>query len=530
MSTFAGARPLLRLFLRRDRVRIPVWIVAIVGLAFVSAAGVMDVYSTKEQLEQFAALAERNPAVVALNGRPVGLATIGGRVAFEVLVFSAAVAALMSLLLVGRHTRAEEEGGRTELLRGTGIVGSHAQPTAAVLLVAAVDVIIGAGIAVALTALGLPAAGSAVLGAGITVVGIVFAAVAAVTAQVSEHSRGASGLAGVILGAAYALRAAGDVGSGALSWLSPIGWAQSAEPYARDRWWPLLLGLVVAAVLTAVAFALVARRDVGSGLIATRPGRPRASRSLGSSTGLALRLQRSTMAGWAVGVAFLGMIYGTIGVEIDELLESTPELAQYFASAGGGTLTESYFATVMVMLGLLTTGYVVQGLLRLRAEESDGRAELLLGRPLSRARWSGSHVLVVATGSVAVLGLAGGASGLVHGVRAGELSWIPRLAGAALLQLPAVWVVAGVALLLYGLSARLAVLSWAVLAGAVVVALLADALRLPRWVRDLSPFTHVPQVPAADLAGFEPTVLFLLAAVLVAGGIAALRKRDVMTA
>lgn len=530
MSTFAGTRPLLRLFLRRDRIRIPVWIVALVGLATVSAASIIDLYSTPQQLQEFAALAENNPAVVALNGRPVGLATIGGRVAFEVLVFFAAVTALMSLMLVGRHTRAEEESGRTELLRGTGIVGSRAQPAAALLLVSATDLVVGAAIVLGLVALDLPTHGSIVLGAGIAMVGIVFAAVAALTAQVSERSRGSGGLAGAVLGAAYAVRAAGDVGSGTLSWLSPIGWAQSAEPYARDRWWPILLGLLVAVVLTAVAFGLVGLRDVGSGLVASRPGPPRGSRLLGSPVGLAFRLQRSTTAGWASGAVFLGLLYGTIGLEIDELLESTPELADYFASAGdGGTLTESYFATVAMMLGLVTAGYVVQGVLRLRTEEADGRAELVLGTPLSRPRWAGSHLLVVVAGSVLTLGLAGGATGLVHGLRAGDVSWVPRLAVAALVQLPAVWLVAGIALLLYGLSARLAVLSWAALAGVVVVALLADALRLPEWVRDLSPFAHLPQVPAADLTAGAPTVLIVLAAGLVTGGLVALRQRDVMT-
>lgn len=70
MSTSAGTRPLLRLFVRRDRIRIPVWIVAIVGLAVVSAVSITDVNAPPQQLAEFAAVDGRNPAVVALNGAP----------------------------------------------------------------------------------------------------------------------------------------------------------------------------------------------------------------------------------------------------------------------------------------------------------------------------------------------------------------------------------------------------------------------------------------------------------------------------
>lgn len=530
MSTFAGTRPLVRLFLRRDRIRIPVWILSIVALTVLSAASVMDVYSSPRELQEFAAIAEGNPAIVALNGRAVALDTTGGRVAFEVLVFVSATAALMSLLLVNRHTRAEEEGGRTELLRGAGVVGSHAQPAAAVILVTAVNLLIGIATAIGLVGLGLPVSGSWMLAAGIAMVGIVFAGIAALTAQVAEHSRGAAGLAGVALGAAYALRAAGDVGNGALSWLSPIGWAQSAEPYGRDRWWPILLGIAVAGGLDAAAFWLVGRRDVGSGLLPTRPGPARASRALASPLGLALRLQRSTTAAWAAGVAFFGLTFGAVGLEIDELLESTPEFGDYVLSGDGGTLTESYFATVAAMLGLLATGYVVQALLRLRSEEGEGRAEIVLGRPVSRWRWAGAHVVVVLLGSSAVLALAGATAGLVHGLRTGELSWVARLAGAALVQLPAVWVLAAFALLVYGLSARLAVVAWAAVALPFVVMFFADALDLPGWLRDLSPFSHLPAVPAADVTLGAIAVLLVSAGLLGTAGLVALRRRDLTTA
>lgn len=525
MSPFVGTGTLLRLYLRRDRIRVPVWIGSLAGLMLVSVASVTDLYDTQESLEQFARIAEGNAAVAAINGRPVALETLGGRVSFEVLVFLSATVGLMSLLLVTRHTRAEEQAGRTELLRA-GIVGRHAQPAAAVLLAIAASFVVGLLSFAVLLAFDLPVDGAATLSAGIAMVGIVFAAIAAVTAQLTEHSRAASGIAGGMLGAAFALRAVGDMGTPWLSWLSPIGWAQFAEPFGRERWWPLLLGLAVTATVTAVAFLLVDRRDVGGGFIDTRPGPAHAARALRSPTTLAIRLQRASVVGWLAGVTAYGAVFGVVGTEVEAVLESTPEAAEYFAS-GEGTLTETFFVTVALMLALATTGYVLQALLRLRAEEADGRAELILGRPVSRLAWAGSHVLVVAVGSVTILAVSGAATGLVHGLRVDDLSWVGVMALATLAQLPAVWALAGVTLLLYGISSRLALLGWAMLAAAVVVALFAEPLQLPDWLRDVSPFTHLPQLPADELTWAAPVVVLTVAAALGAIGLAALRRRDI---
>src|SRR5690606_17446375 len=101
---------------------------------------------------------------------------------------------------------------------------------------------------------GYPAPGSTVVAASVGLVGLAFAGITAVTAQLSAHSRGAAGLAGLVLGAAFALRALGDMvatGGSALSWASPLGWGAQAAPYVLDRWWPLLLLLALAGATVA---------------------------------------------------------------------------------------------------------------------------------------------------------------------------------------------------------------------------------------------------------------------------------------
>ncbi|MDQ3987906.1 MAG: ABC transporter permease, partial [Actinomycetota bacterium] len=310
---------LVRLALRRDRVRIPVWVAAVAALVLVTAQSVQGLYPTPGALAAAAAVIEDNPTALVMNGPAQGLDTLGGRVAFEVGAFGAVLVALMSLLLVGRHTRAEEESGRTELVRAAA-VGRQVPLTAALLVTAGANALVAAAVASGLIGLGLPVTGSLTLGAALGVVGLVFAGVAAVAAQVTEHARAATGLAIAVLGLAFVLRAAGDVGDGTLSWASPIGWAQASRPFAGERVWPVLLALAAATLLATAATALGARRDVGAGLVRPRPGPPVARASLLRPAGLALRLQRGSLVAWSSAMFLIGVAYGSIAPDIEDFV------------------------------------------------------------------------------------------------------------------------------------------------------------------------------------------------------------------
>ena len=439
--------------------------------------------------------------------------------------FTFIVVALMNIFLVVRHTRAEEEAGRAELVRAAA-VGRHAPLTAALLVVAAADVVVGAIVATGLIALDLPVAGSVAFGAALAAVGIAFAAVTAVAAQVSERARLATGLTACVLGASFVLRAAGDSRDSGLSWLSPIGWGQAVRAFAGERWWTLALPLAFGAVLLAVAYALASHRDVGAGLLRPRPGSPTASALLVRPEGLALRLQRGVLAGWAAGLFLTGASYGSIGRDIGDFIGDNEQLRDLLTQTGGD-LTDSYFSTTMLILALIGTGFAIQSTIRLRSEETSGLAEPLLATAVSRTRWAGSHLLIALGGSAVLLGAAGLGTGLAYGVSIGEPSAVPRLVGSALVYAPAMWVLIGVTVLLYGLVPRFVVAAWAALAVCLVVGFLGQLLDLPAWVRQLSPFEHTSRPPSAPVEFAPLAVLTVLAVVLIAAGLAAFRRRDI---
>ncbi|HEY4724678.1 MAG TPA: ABC transporter permease, partial [Actinomycetota bacterium] len=297
--------------------------------------------------------------------------------------------------------------------------------------------------------------------------------------------------------------------------------------------WPVL-GLPVAAlaVLLVAVAALLRRRDVGAGVLATRLGPDRAPAWLGSPLGLAWRLQRGAMTGWTVGAAVAGVSFGVIAQDMAQFASEDPETAKMLATLGGsGSITDIYLAAVLSWIGMLAAGYAVQATLRLRAEEAEQRAEPVLATTASRTGWAGSHLLVAAGGAAVVLATGGALAGLAHGLRAGDVGGqLARVLGGALVQLPAVWVMAAIGVALFGLAPRLVVgATWAILAVVLSLTVFGEPLRLDQRVLDLSPFAHLPRLPAAAFVA-APLVWLLAATVLLAAaGLAAFRRRDLAT-
>ncbi|MFF3288828.1 ABC transporter permease [Streptomyces sp. NPDC003023] len=529
----AGTRTLIRFALRRDRVRLPVWLLAL----FVGTLSTAGNYKTL-----YADPKDRAAAVGTMDS-PAGLAMSGPRhylddygfgamLGHQMLGFTAVMVGLMSVLIVTRHTRGEEETGRAELVRSAA-VGRHAQLAAALAVAVLADVALALLMAVGLGGLGIEGidtGGSLLYGFAHAAVGIVFASVAAVTVQITAHTRGASGMALAVIGVAYVLRAAGDSGGNdALSWLSPIGWVQRTYVYVDDRWWPLLLCLALAALCAAAGFVLSTRRDVGAGLRASRPGSPVASDALSTPLGFALRLHRGMLTGFGAGLFLMGAMYGSILGEAEDMLKNIDQIQEALAEIGGATMAESFASMVMVVIAVVAAVYVVMAALRPRAEETAGRAEPLLATGLSRTRWVGGHLAVAMAGGTGLLLLAGIGFGLSGAASASDGGLFLELVGAALAYAPALWVTVGVAVVLFGWFPRASAAAWVVPVYAFVVGYLGPLLRFPDWMSDVSPFGHVPRLPASGMSWTPMVVLTVVAAGLVWAGLEGFRRRDLET-
>jgi len=531
MNELTGTGKLVRLILRRDRVLMALWVpwVALVPLSYV--ASINEIFPTAAGRQGYADASAHNAGFVALYGSLFG-SSLGELVAWRA-GFIPVMIGLLSILTVIRHTRTEEETGRRELLGAT-VVGRHAGLAAALVATFGANLVLGALLAVGMISQDLPASGSWAFGAEFAAAGWMFAAIAAVAAQLTSGAGSARAIAIVTLGAAYVLRLVGDLsslGDGALSWLSwlsPIGWVHQIRPYGGDRWWPVAVAVCVTAVLGLVAVALSARRDVGAGLLPPRLGPASAAPGLGSPLALAWRLHRGLLAGWIAGFAVLGVVLGGVAEGIGDLVRDNRDLEDLFARVGGAAgVIDSYLASMTSLLGLIAAGYAIQATLRLRNEETGGRAEPVLGTAAGRLRWAGSHLVFSILGPAAALAAAGLAMGLTHGLNTGDVGReLPRVLAGAMAQLPAVWVVAAITVVLFGLLPRLAAVSWGALAICLLLAMVGTALRFDQWVLDISPFTHVPHLPGGTATATPLVTLAAMAAVLSVVGLAGLRRRD----
>jgi ABC-2 type transport system permease protein len=522
MTALTGTATLLRFHLRRDQRMLLWWILGGVVLYYSQGVSVDGLYSTQAEFDRAAAGMESNVAFIAMAGPARALNTTGGQVAWQASAFGAIIAGLMSMFLVGRHTRAEEESGRDELVRAA-VVGRYATLAAAALVVVIANAVLGLLVAASLISYGLPVAGSASLGLALTLAGLVFGAVALVAVQLAQGVRAAYGITGAVIGLAYALRAVGDIGNGVLSWLSPIGWGQAMRAYADEVWWPALLSVAAIGVLALAAVRLFGGRDIGAGVWPSRSGPTRGS--LRSAYGLAWRLQRGSAIGWTVGVFLGGLAFGSVGDDVGDLLGDSQFSHDVFG-AGGGSVVDSFYAAMALMLGLIAAGFAIGSVLRLRGEEVDGHAELLLATALPRWRWAASHLLVAAVGAIVVVAAAGLGLGVGFAAVTGDSAAITRLTGATVQYVAPVLLLAAATWLAYGVRAPWASSGWLALGFCVVVMMFGAVLRLPDWLMDVSPFQHLALVPAESFEVWSFLVVLGLGAVIAGAGLIALRRRD----
>ncbi|MEU6870796.1 ABC transporter permease [Streptomyces sp. NPDC046751] len=521
----AGTWPLLRLALRRDRIMLPIWVLALGGTFSSIGSSIAALYDTSAQRAELAASMNGNSSLRAMYG-PVFDDSVGGLVSWRMAAFGAMLAAVMSLIVVIRHTREEEETGRQEML-SSAMVGRRAPLTAALLTAVIANAALALVIAAGLAGSGAGGAGAVALALAVAGTGVLFACTAAIAAQFTESARLAKGLTAAVIGAAFVLKAAGDSaaddGSSPMTWLSPIGWAENVRAYADERWWVLFVLAAAVAVQAVLAYTLAGRRDVGMSFLATRPG-PAQGR-ITTAFGLALRLQRGALTGWTLSFAVVGVAFGGLADGAADLVGDNEKTREIFERMGGQDgLTDAFLATMVSVLGMVAALYIVASVLRLHGEETAGRAEPVLAGGVGRIGWAAGH-LVVAFGGAALLMAVGGL-----GLAAGYGHGLPAVLGASLVQLPAIWLLGGVTVLLYGAFPKAAVAAWGVAGICLALGWLGPAVNMPQAVMDVSPFTHLPKLPGGTGMEWGPVlILTAVATVLVGAGVGALRRRDVLT-
>jgi ABC-2 type transport system permease protein len=540
-----GVAALIRAIIRRDRIRLGVWlaVIPILHVVFINAFGSMF-NDDPVGLAARGALA-RTPTSVVFGGPAYGADNYTLAVMFgnELTLYYAIALAIGAATLIMRATREDEERGAYELV-GAAPVGRFAQLTASMITVSATMLIAGALIGTISVLVGdFDVASSFVFGIGIALCAISFAALACLTAQLATSAKSGNMAVLLAIAAAFMLRALGDFWGitrepprnwSLPSFFSPLAWVQQARPFVDLRVWPILLYIPLTVVLVAAAFLVQSRRDYGQGVFAARLGRSQARASLNGVLALNLRLVRMSWINWAGFAVVYSIACGPLMGDIESYMASNPEIGGYLGlppDAAGALIVETFVAMLVWFAALFSVCFALSAIGRFRSDETSGLLELQLALPVSRNRLLAAHGTIALVGAIAITWLGSLALGMTIPSEfrkgASALGYGFEVANKSLAYVPALALSVALAVLLIGAAPKLSALNWALLGWAIIGGLFGPALGMPKWAVNISPIAATPQVPMVDVTATPLVVMSVLAILGCAAGVWTLSRRDI---
>lgn len=474
---------------------------------------------------------------------PIGLDTVGGYVQWRSFGGLAIVFAVWALAAAGGAARGDEESGLTEavLAAGTSRVKATATRVAAFALGCfAAALAAGIGFAVGVRMGGETFRLGPVLEAAVVLCAFAVScyALTLLIAQLTA-ARMAVATAGTVLLALFFVNSLSRTypSLSTWRWLSPFRYYELSQPLPPGGTFDLRATLILflaAAVLGLAAAVAFAFRDLGSALVKL-PARPHPTSYSGSSSPLwrvavvrGLYDRRLGLAVWALGASALGVVLVGLTKSILEPLLALRALVPYLSTFVHGDLYASFLGfTWFGVAELLFAAFAIASVARWSAEDADGRLELILANPHSRASVVVERALVLGAGALFVAALSGVA--VAYASHSGGIDLDrARLTAATLLLVPFALVFGATGALLASWSPRAAV---GLLGGFAFAGYLMQELgpifKWPGWVQDLSVF-KLYGTPLSS--GVDPAGLEIMATIVILGfgaSILAMRRRDV---
>ena len=505
------------------------------GLVVASSAySYATTYKTLAQRERLVALFGSNTGLAAINGPAREIQTVPGYTVWKSFMFLIIVGAVWGLLIATKLIRGEEDAGRWELLLAGQTTRRRAAAQALVGLAAGL-VVLWTVTAVITVAVGRSskvqiAAGPALYFAlALVAPAAIFLAAGALAGQLAATRRQAAGYAGAALGVCYALRMVADSGADLewLRWATPLGWVEELQPLTDPRPVAVLpiIGLVV--LLTGLAIHLSGSRDLGASVVPDRVSPQPRTRLLFGPVGLAVRLVRPSVLGWAAGIGAMALLMGSISKQGGYLLTSTASVERVITRLGGhGAGAKLYLGFTFQMVAALVAFAVAGQVSATRSEEAEGRLDQLLVRPVSRSSWLAGRLALSAVVLIAS-GLLAGLLGWVGAASQDAGVSLTSLLGAGINMVPPAFCVLGIGVLAFGTWPRAtASVTYGVLTWSLLIQLVGGFFSSNHWLLDTSVFHHMASAPAVDPNWTSAAVLIAVGTAAALVGIAAFQRRD----
>jgi ABC-2 type transport system permease protein len=506
------------------------------GLVFLLASsyGYQAAYSTATARKVAAAALSSTTSFQFLLGSPHDLESAAGFTAWRAGGILAIVFAIWGLFLATSLLRGEEERGRLEIEASgsTTLVGVTISSLSSSLVgwLALMLVVSSAGLVMSTShALGVSTAGGLEVGVILGSSGLFFLGVGALTSQLALSRRSANMMGAGVLGISVLLRGiAGVVPAWSfLSFLSPLGWIDRSRALTESRILFAVPVLVGGLVLLAAAVAISRNRDLGSAALRTRSVHDRHRRVTGVIWST-LSLSGGVDLAWIGAFALMGVVFG-VSAKSASKLTSSSSIQQVLSRLGVISVGPSAYLGIagfsLALFGLIVAAVSATATGR---EELEGRAEILLALPISRARWllgragSGLGVLLAACAAATLtMYLSVTATGVHLAATMLVTTTLAMFApGAALL---------GLATLAHGIHPSLTrLVAYGLITASLLVTMVVAVIKLNHLFADLTLLGHAGYPPGSPLKVIGFSVLLALTAAGGAAGAVLFARRDLV--
>lgn len=531
-NNFTKTAFLTRFSLRKNWLKLTIWAVAMAGLFTAIAAKFTSIYSNQAAIDSVMETL-KSPAMTALFGKmPTGVSTSADIFAAEMTVFMAIMAVVMNYSIVIKNLRGEEETGITEIIR------AHAVGKLSLLGATMIEaIILNLGIGL-LYSLGLSVAnlsgtdlnGNFLLGLGLGFAGLMFASIAALLSQIVDNARSSTILSYLIFGIMYIARMSTDISDPKQTRWVPFGWVEKFSTYKNNNWTPVLLMIIFTIIAFALAFFINSKRDVNAGLIATRPGKKQASIFLNGTFSLFLKLHKTSIIVWTIGLLILGFTYGSIFSDIGDIIKTNPALEQMLGKSAIHTanvaIIKQFISMLMIIFAVLSLIPGIQTIHDLKTSENKGYLEMIHAKPVGRSKLYLNAITIATITTLIVLAatLYGLYLGGVYSMK--DPLPLKTFAKAYAAYISPTLIMLGLTAAIIGAAPKLSILNYLYLTAALIIQYFGKLLKLPDWPEKLTPFGYIAQVPVKQ-ADPETLIWQLAIAIILFGiGYIGYQRRD----
>ncbi|WFA09262.1 hypothetical protein [Tissierella sp. Yu-01] len=527
---FVGTKELLYLYLRRDRFRLLIWILLPVLMLIFHSITMISLSSGKN-IVSFLNEFNEDVLISAVHGPIMSLDLVGAtlwRAASPITLFLG----IGVILTVIRHTRTDEETGRTELIRSFS-VGRYANLTAAMLLVILSTLLSSLLMTIPMKLIGGDVKEVLVFGATLFFAGIFYGGVGLLACQLKSSSSGTRNIGTIFLGLGLLINILNNMGGGDtfLRLLSPIAWSRITTPFSGGNVLGIVYCFVISVIPVFLAYTLSVKRDIGGAIFMDQTGLAEAKLTFNNPLALAWKTHKGMFMGWLFALIFVIGAFASISPSMSGSISSAFEGIAGDNWMEGMTMDLLFLNIMIYILSIFVGLYSLIAMNNLKKEEIDGRNEIILDKKIKRKKYMFSFVFVALYGSAVLLIAMGLTGGIVYSVvtnNFGNEFWQIFIMGIS--KIPAVWILIGTFSIFYGFFPKLTDICWAIWGFFSLLEIAWEGGIIDWSLMQLSPFSsshytiHVNNLSPQLLIG-----ILLTSVILIFIGMVGYEKRDIMT-